>query len=84
MRDFVGQFQVPILVMAGDHDGWCPLDSLRAMEAAAQEGQKPFELVLYPRVEHAFAALGGTYSREDDAAAWQRTTKMLSQYHPLR
>lgn len=35
-------------------------------------------------VEHAFAALGATYSREDDAAAWQRTTKMLSQYHPLR
>jgi dienelactone hydrolase len=83
MRDFVGQFQVPILVMAGDHDGWSPLDSLRAMEAAAQEGTNPFELVLYPRVEHAFAALGGTYSREDDAAAWQRTTKMLSQYHPL-
>jgi dienelactone hydrolase len=74
MRDFVGQFQVPILVMAGDHDGWCPLDSLRAMEAAAQAGQKPFELVLYPRVEHAFAALGGMYSRDDDAAAWQRTT----------
>jgi dienelactone hydrolase len=84
MRDFVGQFQVPILVMAGDHDSWCPLDSLRAMEAAAQEGKKPFELVLYPPVEHAFAIPGNTYNAEYDALAWQRTTTMLSQYHPLR
>ena len=83
MRDFVGRFQVPILVMAGEQDGYCPLDSLQAMEAAAQEGQKLFELVIYPRVEHAFAALGTPY-RPEDAAAWQRTTKMLSQYHPLR
>ena len=83
MRDFVGRFQVPILVMAGEQDGYCPLDSLQAMEAAAQEGQKLFELVIYPRVEHAFAARGTPY-RPEDAAAWQRTTKMLSQYHPLR
>jgi dienelactone hydrolase len=83
MRDFVGRFQVPILVMAGEQDGFCPLDSLQAMEAAAQEGQKLFELVIYPRVEHAFAARGTPY-RPEDAAAWQRTTKMLSQYHPLR
>jgi len=70
--------------MAGDRDGWCPLESLKAMEAAAQEGKKPFELVIYPSVEHAFAIPGPTYNRECDAAAWQRTTKMLSQYHPLR
>ena len=41
MHDFVGQFQVPILVMAVDRDAWCPIESLRAMEAAAREGTKP-------------------------------------------
>jgi dienelactone hydrolase len=86
MRDFVGQFQVPILVMAGELDSWCPIESLRAMEAAAREGRKPFELVVYPYppVEHAFAVPGNTYNPEYDAKAWQSTTKMLSQYHPLR
>ena len=84
MPDFVGQFQVPILVMAGERDPYCPLDTLRAMEAAAKEGEKPFELVLYPPVEHAFAIPGNTYNEEYNALAWQRTTKMLSQYHPLR
>ena len=84
MPDFVGQFQVPILVMAGERDPYCPLDTLRAMEAAAQEGKKPFELVLYPPVEHAFAIPGNTYNEEYDALAWQRTTTMLSQYHPVR
>ena len=84
MPDFVGQFQVPILVMAGERDPYCPLDTLRAMEAAAQEGKKPFELVLFPPVEHAFAIPGNTYNEEYDALAWQRTTTMLSQYHPLR
>jgi dienelactone hydrolase len=84
MRDFVGQFQVPILVMAGELDSWCPIESLRAMEAAAQEGRKPFELVVYPYppVQHAFAIPGNTYNPEYDAKAWQSTTKMLSQYHP--
>ncbi len=84
MRNYVGQFQVPILVMAGDHDESCPLDRLQAMEAAAQEGKKPFELVIYPSVRHAFAIPGFTYNEEYNALAWQRTTKMLSQYHPVR
>jgi dienelactone hydrolase len=84
MRDFVGHFQVPILVMAGDQDVSCPVDALRAMEAAAQEAKKSFELVLFPSVGHAFAIPGSRYNAEYDALAWQRTTKMLSQYHPLR
>ena len=87
MRDFVAQFRVPILVLAGEEDDFmkcCVIETARAMEAAAKEGGKPFELVVYPNALHSFAVKGKYYRAEDAADAWQRTTRMLSQYQPLR
>jgi len=40
--------------------------------------------VIYPHVGHAFATPGVTDYAEYGPVAWQRTTKMLSQYHPVR
>ena len=51
MRSIVAQFKVPILVLAGKLDtyrGCCLIESMKAMETAAKEGGKPFELVVYP------------------------------------
>jgi dienelactone hydrolase len=88
MRDFATQFRVPILVLAGEKDtymGCCLIESMRAMEAAAKEAGKQFELVVYPNAGHTFNRVGTpNYRAEDDADAWQRTTKMLCQYQPLR
>jgi len=87
MRSFAAQFKVPILVLAGEKDTniCCPIESMRTMEAAAKEGEKPFELVVYPNAGHIFNRANTPNFRAEDAAdAWQRTTKMLSQYHPLR
>jgi carboxymethylenebutenolidase len=87
MRSFVAQFRVPILVLAGEKDTYhncCLIESMRAMEAAAKEGGKPFELVVYSNANHGFNLRGRNYRNEDSADAWQRTTKMLSQYQPLR
>ena len=89
MRSFVAQFQVPILVLAGGRDTYancCLIGSMRDMEAAAKEGGKPFELVVYPEAYHNFnhEIEKRNYRAEDAADAWQRTTKMLSQYQPLR
>ena len=80
--------KVPILVLAGERDPYqncCLIESMRAMEAAAKEGGKPFELVVYPNAGHAFTWVNTpTYRPEDSADAWQRTKKMLSQHQPLR
>ncbi len=89
MRSFVADFKVPILVLAGEKDVWgkcCLIESMRAMEREAKEAGKPFELVVYPNAGHAFnlAIYKSPYRAEDSADAWQRTIKMLSQYHPLR
>jgi len=88
MRSFVAQFKVPILVLAGERDTYkncCLIESMRAMEAAAKEGEAPFELVVYPKAGHAFTwENSSNYRAEASADAWQRTTKMLSRYQPLR
>jgi dienelactone hydrolase len=86
MRSFVARFQIPILVLAAGLDPeYCPIESMRAMETAAKEGRTPFELVVYPNAYHAFTWENTPiYRPEDVADAWQRTTKMLSQYQPLR
>jgi dienelactone hydrolase len=91
MRSFAARFQVPILVLAGEKDthmNCCPIESMRAMEAAAKESGKSFELVVYPNAGHGFNlvnfASGLNYREQDAADAWQRTTKMLRQYQPLR
>jgi dienelactone hydrolase len=88
MRTFVAQFQVPVLVLAGERDRYhncCLIESMRAMEAAAKGSRAPFELVIYPNAGHAFTWVNTSAYRPEDAAdAWQRTKKMLSQHQPLR
>jgi dienelactone hydrolase len=88
MQSFVARFKVPILVLAGGRDRYhncCLIESMRAMEAAANESGVPFELVVYPDAGHAFTWVAtSAYRPEDSADAWQRTKKMLSQYQPLR
>jgi dienelactone hydrolase len=90
---FVKRFQVPVLVMAAKLDRYqdcCVVESMQAMEAAAKQNGKPFELVVYPEANHGFnlqtGAKGepaGTYRRDDDRDAWRRTVEMLKKYHPL-
>jgi dienelactone hydrolase len=88
MRGFTAQFQVPILILAGEKDTYrncCLIESMRAMEAAAKGGGTPFELVVYPKAHHGFnLGTSHNYRAGDAADAWQRTTRMLSQYQPLR
>lgn len=88
MRSVVARSKVPILVLAGEKDHYlycCTIESMRAMEAVAKEGGKPFELVVYPNAGHAFTWVNTrAYRAEDSADAWQRTKKMLSQHQPLR
>jgi len=88
MRSLAAHFQIPTLVLVGEKDTYhncCLIESMRAMEAGAKEGGKPFELVVYPNAHHGFnLATRRGYRDEDAADAWQRTIKMLSQYQPLR
>ena len=87
MRSFVADFKVPILVLVGEKDSWAKCCLIqRDMEREAKEAGKPFELVVYPNASHAFnlAIYKSAYRAEDSADAWQRTIKMLSQYHPVR
>lgn len=84
----VPNFKVPVLVLAGGRDHYkdcCLIESARAMEAAAKESGKKFELVVYPEADHGFNDKDGhNYRRDDDRDAWRRTTEMLRQYQPLQ
>ncbi len=87
MKGYVSQFQVPILVMAGQQDrlrSCCLAESAEEMEAAAKKSGANFELVIYPGADHAFAVPGSLYRPSDAADAWQRTMAMLSRYQPVR
>ncbi len=90
MRGLVSQFKVPILVLAAQLDNWfdcCLIESMKQMETAAKEGGKSFELVVSREANHMFnlkIEVLDFYRAEDTADAWQRTTKMLGQYQPLR
>jgi len=90
---FVKRFQVPVLVLAAQLDRYkdcCVVESMQAMEVAAKQNGKQFELVVYPEANHGFnlktGAKGepaGAYRLEDDRNAWYRTIEMLRRYHPV-
>jgi dienelactone hydrolase len=91
---FVKRFQVPVLVLAAQRDRYmdcCVVESMQAMEAAAKQNGKQFELVVYPEANHGFNLQTGAkgepasaYRRDDDRDAWRRTVDMLKLHHPLR
>jgi dienelactone hydrolase len=91
---FVKRFQVPVLLLAAQRDRYmdcCVIETAQAIEAAAKQHGKKFELVVYPDANHGFnlqtGAKGepaGAYRRDDDRDAWRRTVEMLKLYHPLR
>ena len=90
---FVKRFQVPVLVLAGQHDRYmdcCLVESVRVMEVAAKQNGKQFELVVYTEANHGFnlqtdakGEPAGNYRRDDDRDAWRRTVEMLKLRHPL-
>ena len=89
----VKRFQVPVLVLAGGKDRYndcCVIESMRAMEAAANAVQAQFELVVYPEANHGFNLETGAsgepiraYRPDDARDAWHRTVEMLKHYQPL-
>lgn len=91
---FAKRFKVPVLVLPAALDRYqacCVIESMRAMEAAAQRAGARFEMVEYPLANHGFnlqtGAQGepaGAYRQEDDRDAWRRTVEMLGKYQPLK
>lgn len=91
---FAKRFQVPVLVLAAQRDRYkdcCVIETAQAMDAAAKQNGKKFELVVYPEANHGFnlqtGAKGepaGAYRHDDDRDAWRRTVEMLKLYQPLR
>jgi dienelactone hydrolase len=90
---FVNRFQVPVLVLAAQRDRYmdcCVIESMQAMEAAAKQKGKQFELVIFPEANHGFNLQTGakgepvaSYRRDDDRDAWRRTVDILNLHHPL-
>jgi dienelactone hydrolase len=90
---FVNRFRVPVLMLAAQRDRYmecCVVETAQAMEAAAKQNGKKFELVVYPEATHGFnlqtGAKGepmGAYRPDDASDAWRRTVEMLKRYQPL-
>src|SRR5262249_33797348 len=80
----VEHLRVPTLVLAGVQDRYrdcCPIEIIRAIDAAAQQRRAPFTLVLYPEAGHGFNVSGPSYREEDSNDAWKRTLAALRRYH---
>jgi dienelactone hydrolase len=80
---FVPQFQTPILMFAGENDHFaecCLIGTARAMEVAARQSGRSFEMVVYP-AQHGFIMIHS--ANFDEAAskdAWERTLASLHRY----
>jgi dienelactone hydrolase len=75
----VDHWNVPTLVFAGDEDHFdncCLIETIRSMAAYAKDRGAPFDLVVYPGVQHNFI-VGNQAAAAD---AWQRTVAALSQH----
>jgi len=82
MKTFVGKFQVPLVVFAGGKDDYkkcCLLRTIRSMEEAAKQLDRPMELVVYPDAGHNFIK-GANYRADDAGDAWRRTNETLHRY----
>ena len=82
------RIRVPLLILAGAADRYnncCLVESIRQIEAAARELDRPLELVVYPNADHGFNLdrYRGNYRHEDAEDAWRRTTQMLAKHQPL-
>ncbi len=83
MQTLAAQFQIPTLVFAGERDTYydcCLIESMRAIEKGAKQSGKPFESVVYDIPYHGWVTAANAPFYKD---AWQRTVKMLGQYHPV-
>ncbi len=93
MGSFVKRFKVPVLVLAGAMDHYhdcCVVESMRAMEVAAQTGGAQFELVVYPEADHGFNLRSGApgepakaFRAADALDAWHHTVALLKFNQPL-
>jgi dienelactone hydrolase len=86
-EDVVRRWAVPTVVFAGDADnaseqhGCCLVGTIRAMAASAQARGAPFDLVVYPGVQHGFnLPISGKFDRFATEDAWQRTVVALQQH----
>lgn len=82
----IRRWQVPTVVFAGTSDnareqnGCCLIENVEAMAASATERGAPFDLVVYPHVQHGFnLAISGKFDRPATEDAWQRTLTALRQ-----
>jgi dienelactone hydrolase len=80
----IDRWKVPTVVFAGDADHYdnncCVIETIRKMEAYAKDRGAPFELVVYPRVQHGFI----TGNPAAIADSGQRTLVALNQHLGLK
>ena len=82
----IRRWQVPTVAFAGTSDnageqhGCCLIENAKAMAASASGRGAPFDLVVYPGVQHGFnLAIPGKFDRPATEDAWQRTLAALHQ-----
>jgi dienelactone hydrolase len=82
--EVASSLRVPTLALAGVQDRYrncCPIEIIRAIDAAAHRRQARFTLVAYPEAGHGFDLAGTAYREADADDAWRRTLAALRQHH---
>jgi carboxymethylenebutenolidase len=81
LSPIIGDFekiQCPVLLIFGEEDQSIPLEQVRKVEDALQAAHRKYELVIYPKVGHAFSNDDRpSFNVEATRAAWAKTLSWL-------
>lgn len=79
--DVVARLQAPILGLYGERDAGIPLDSVRRMREALEQGAVEARIVVYPGAPHGFFAdYRASYRPETAALAWNEMLGWLRRH----
>jgi carboxymethylenebutenolidase len=79
--DVVASLHAPVLGLYGEADTGIPVASVKEMQAALKEANKPSEIVLYPNTPHAFYAdYRPSYRKEAADDGWKRLLAWFKQH----
>jgi carboxymethylenebutenolidase len=83
-RERLATLNVPVLGFFGGEDASIPVQDVRTFRSTLQDLGKNAEILIVPRVGHAFAnPSGGNYNEQAASEAWSATLKFLERHLKL-
>ncbi len=78
--DLAAEMAPPVLGNYGAADAGIPVDDVKKLEVALKQGNRTFDIKIYPEAKHAFHREGPNYHAEAAGDAWKRAVGWLGKY----